>query len=524
LVVALLATLVSVDAAIARTVTWARADDALTLDPHAAGGGPTRTISHQIYEPLLIRDSQGKTVPALAESWNLTSNPLIWEFKLRRNVVFHDETPFTADDVVFSLNRARQPASDMRPLLASVETVTKLDPYTVRVRTRTPSPLLPASLTHLFIMSKSWSEKHRTTRVHNIRNEQEPYAARHANGTGPFALVSREPDVKTVLRRNDNYWGKDLVPLEITELIYRPMTSDVDRVAALLAGEVDFVQDVPVRELQRLQKSPDIIVNVGPENRAIFLGLNVGEIELASSNIKGRNPFADKRVRHAISMAINRQAIQRDVMFGQSIPTGIIASSIVNGYTRQLDQIPPVDIAKAKTLLAEAGYPDGFSVRLNCPNDSFVNDIEICNNLVTQLAQIGMKINLVTLPQAVHVPLIRKTPPEVDFYLMGRGAPTFDSEYIFSQLYHTRTDRFGHWNATRYSNAEVDKLTQAVAQETDLTRRNQTIAQLWRIAQDETIYVPLHIQTLAYAMKNDLDIPVDVENAPKLKYAKVKRL
>jgi peptide/nickel transport system substrate-binding protein len=522
-VVGFLAALVSIGAAEARTLTWARAEDAITLDPHVAGGGPTRTLSHQIYEPLIIRDNQGKALPALAESWNLTSNPQIWEFKLRRGIVFHDETPFTADDVVFSLNRARQPTSAIRSLLASVDAIIKVDAYTVRVRTRVADPLLPANLTHLFIMSKSWSEKNRTTRVQNLKSEEEPYAARHANGTGPFVLVSREPEVRTVMRRNGNYWGKDLVPLEITELVYRPIKSDADRVAALLSGEVDFVQDVPVEDLQRLQKTQGISVNVGPENRAIFLGMNVGDVELVSSSIKGRNPFADKRVRQAISMAINRQAIQRTVMHGQSIPTGIIASSLINGYTRQLDQIPPVDIPKAKALLAEAGYPGGFSVTLDCPSDSFVNDEKICQDLAAQLAQIGMTVNLVVQSEATLVPLIRKTPPEVDFYLMGRSTPTFDSEYLFSQLYHTRSDRFGHWNATRYSNPEVDRLTEAILQETDLNRRNQIIAQIWRMVQDDLIYVPLHIQTLAYAMKNDFDVPVDVENVPKLKYVKFKK-
>jgi peptide/nickel transport system substrate-binding protein len=524
ILIALLAAIVLPAAfAEARTITWARAEDAITLDPHVVGSGPTRTLSHQIYEPLLIRDNQGKISPALAESWSLTSDPKTWEFRLRRGVHFHDNTAFTADDVVFSLNRARQPISGMSGQLASIEAVTKLDPYTVLVRTRAPDPLLPSNLTHLFMMSKAWAEKNRTTRVQNLRSPEEPYAARHANGTGPFVLISREPEQRTVMRRNENYWGRDTAPLEITELVYRPIRSDADRVAALLSGEVDFVQDVPVEELQRLQKAPGIAVNVGPENRAIFLGLNVGDVELGSSNIKGRNPFADRRVRQAISMTINRQAIQRNVMRGQSIPTGIIISSMVNGYTRQLDQIPPVDIPKAKGLLAEAGYPNGFSVTLDCPSDSFINDEKLCQDLAVQLAQIGMTVNLVVQPEAMHVPLIRRTPPEVDFYLMGRATPTFDSEYVFSQLYHTRSDRFGHWNATRYSNPEVDKLTEAIVQETDLNRRNDIIGQIWRIVQDDLVYVPLHIQTLAYAMKNDFDVPVDVENAPKLKYVKFKK-
>lgn len=508
-------------AAEARTVTWARSGDSLTLDPHAVNEGMTHALAHQIYEPLIIRDSQGKSLPALAESWQMTSDPTVWEFKLRSGVKFHDGKPFTADDVIFSFQRALQPASSMKPLLSSIEQLIKVDDFTLQVKTKRPNPLLPASLTDLFIMSKGWAEEHDVTQVQDLKAGEQSYAALHANGTGPFVLVSREPGVKTVMRRNETYWGRGQAPIEISELVYLPIKSDERRIEALRSGDVDFVQDVPVREIQRLQEEDGIRVAVGPENRSIFLGLNVGGAELATSDVKGRNPFADKRVRHAINMAVDRQAIQRDVMHGQSIPTGFIAPPGVNGYSKELDVIPPNDIEAAKAMMAEAGYPDGFSVTLHCPNDSYVNDKAICEAVVGQLAEIGIKAHLVAQPKAAHFPLVQNE--ESDFYLLGWGVPTFDSHYILSHLYHTKTGEEGDWNGTRYSNPEVDGMIDSLSADTDLVRRNEIIASIWRILQEETIYVPIHVQTLAYAMKPDLDIPVDISNRPKLKLVKLRK-
>lgn len=508
-------------AAEARTVTWARSGDSLTLDPHAQNEGVTHALAHQIYEPLILRDSQGKPLPALAESWEVTSDPTVWEFRLRRGVEFHDGRPFTADDVIFSYERALQPNSDMKLLLSSVEELIKVDDHTLQIRTRWPNPLLPANLTDLFIMSKEWAEEHDAVAVQDFRSGEDSYAARHANGTGPFGLVSREPGIKTVMRRNDSYWGRGQVPLEITELVYVPMQSDELRIEALLSGKVDFVQDVPVQEIRRLQENESVRVVVGPENRSIFLGMNVGGAELETSDVKGVNPFGDTRVRQAINIAVNRQAIQSEVMHGQSIPTGVIVPPGVNGYTKELDVIPPNDVEKAKAMMAEAGYADGFSVTFHCPNDRYVNDEAICKAVVDQLAQIGIRVNLVAQPKSDHFALIQDE--QSDLYLLGWGVPTFDSEYIFSFLYHTKTEKQGAWNGTRYSNSEIDRRIESLSTETDLTKRNETIAMIWRFLQAEMIYVPIHVQTLAYAMKRDLDIPVDISNQPNLKLVRIRK-
>jgi len=506
----------------ARSLTWARTGDALTLDPHAQNEGPTLNLQHQIYEPLLLRDHTGKIHPTLAVSWKVTADPTVWEFKLRQGVKFHNGNPFNADDVVFSLDRARQPTSDMKGLLTSIESVSKVDDYTVHIKTKGPNPLLPNYLTNLHMMDKEWCEANNTVTVQDYKAKKDNFAVRNANGTGAYKLVSREQDVRTVLKRNEAYWGNGEVPLGISDITYVVIKSDATRVAALLSGEVDFVQDMPPQDIDRLEKTPGLKVNFGPENRTIFFGMDVSSPELTSSNIKGKNPFADKRVRQAMNMAIDREAIKRAVMRGQSVPAGVIAPPFVNGYTKELDALPKVDVAKATALLKDAGYPDGFQVTLHCPNDRYINDADICQAGTAMLAKVGIKVNLVAQPKGPHFTLIQKNPPETEFYLLGWGVPPYDSHYIFSFLYHTRSGSEGSWNATRYSNPEIDGAIRSLTSEVDTGKRNATIAKIWGVLASELNYIALHHQMLAYAMKRDLNIPVSPENTVHMKFVAAK--
>jgi peptide/nickel transport system substrate-binding protein len=512
----------AVAAADARSLTWARTGDALTLDPHAQNEGATHNLLHQVYEPLLIRDHTGKVHPALAVSWTVTADPAVWEFKLRGGVKFHNGNPFTADDVVFSLDRARQPTSDMKGLLTSIEAVTKVDDLTVHVRTKGPNPLLPNYLTNLYMMDKEWSEANNTVTVQDYKANKDNFSVRNANGTGAYTLVSRQQDVKTVLKRNEAYWGKGKVPLGISDITYVVIKSPSTRVAALLSGEVDFVQDVPPQDIDRLSRQSGLKVNVGPENRAIFFGMDVASPELKTSNVKGKNPFADKRVRQAIDIAIDREGIKRAVMRGLSVPAGLIAPPFVNGYSKELDALPKVDLAKAQALLKDAGYPEGFQVTLHCPNDRYTNDAGICTAATAMLAKIGIKVNLIAQPKGPHFTLIQKEPPETDFYLLGWGVPTYDSHYIFSFLYHTRKGSEGSWNATRYSNGEIDAAIRSLTSEVDAGKRNAAVARIWSVLAGEHVYVAIHHQVLAYAMKRDLDIPVSPDNAVHMKFVTAK--
>jgi len=504
--------------AAARSVKWARSGDALTLDPHAQNEGPTHNVLHLVYEPLILRERTGKLLPTLATSWRTTEDPSVWEFKLRQGVKFHNGNAFNADDVIFSLERARQPTSDMKGLITFIDKVSKIDDYTVHIRTKGPNPLVPNYLTNLYMMDKQWAEANNTVTVQDFKEKKDNFAVRNANGTGAYVLVSREQDVRTHLRRNEDYWGKGEFALGVSEISYLTIKSDATRIAALLSGEVDFVQDVPVQDIDRLEKTPGLKVNFGPENRSIFLGLNVASPELGSSNVKGKNPFADKRVRQAVNMAVDREAIKRVVMRGQSIPAGVIVPPFVNGYTKELDRLPKVDVEHARALIKEAGFADGFQVTLNCPNDRYINDEGICQAVTAMLAKIAIKVNLVVQPKGPHFTLIQKTPPETDFYLLGWGVPTYDSHYIFSFLYHTRSGQEGGWNGTRYANPQLDRKIEGLAAEIDAAKRNASIAELWQILSEETIYIALHHQMLAYAMKSDLDIKVSPENHVHMKF------
>jgi peptide/nickel transport system substrate-binding protein len=506
----ILAAGITAGAAGAETLRWARSADNLTMDPHSQNTGPTHAFNHQIYEPLVIRALDGGLRPTLATEWRiLEEDPTVWEFKLRQGVKFHDGADFTAEDVVFSIERAKMPTSNMKELLASVEEVTAVDDHTVHMRTAGPNPLLVDNLTNLFMMDRGWAEANNAAVPQNFDAGEEHFAARNANGTGPYVLVSREPDARNVARAFEDYWGKDEFPLDVTEIVYTPITSAATRVAALLSGEVDFVQDVPVQDIARLEQTAGIRVTRGPENRTIFFGMNVGSDELTYGTAEG-NPFKDKRVRQAINMAIDREAIQQVVMRGESIPLGTIAPPFINGYEEWMGAYPAVDVDAAKALLAEAGYPDGFQVTLHCPNDRYVNDEGICQAAVGMLGRIGINATLESRSLSIHFPGISNM--ETDFFLLGWGVPTFDSLYVFDFLYHCREGGKGSWNATRFCDPELDAQIGTLASEPDFEKRNATIRAIWERVQDETIYVPIHVQTLARAMKDTLDIPVDPSN------------
>ncbi|MDG1336817.1 MAG: ABC transporter substrate-binding protein [Tateyamaria sp.] len=501
----------------AETLKWARAGDSLTLDPHAQNEGPTSTLAHQIMEPLIIRDHTGAIEAALATEWGPSAdNPNIWVFKLREGVTFHDGAAFDSEDVVFSMNRAMTPDSDYKELLASVKEVRAAGPYTVEIETNGPNPIMSNNLTNLFIMDKGWAEANGAVKVQDYEGGENTFAAKNANGTGPYKLVSREPDVKTVLAANENYWGAGEFPLQVTAVEYTPIQNPATRVAALLSGEVDFIQDVPVQDLARVAGTNGLDVRTAPQNRVIFFGLNAGDADLANDNIEGANPLADVRVRRAMSMAINRDAIKQVVMRGQSDPAGMIAPPFVNGWDADMDGSSTTNIEGAKALMAEAGYGDGFSIQLDCPNDRYINDEAICQASVGMLAQIGIDVNLDAKPKAQHFPLLSNL--QTDFYMLGWGVPTYDSEYIFNFLVHGRTDKYGSWNATRFTNDALNEKIVSLASNTDLAARNADIAAIWQVVQDEAIYIPLHHQVLNWGMKSNVGTIVDPGDSPKMKY------
>ena len=506
-------------AAPAETLRWARASDPTSLDPHAFNVGTNFSLLHQMYETLVTRDAKGRLQPSLATSWKLTDDPTVWEFKLRPNVKFHDGAALTASDVVFSLNRAKGPTAQVKSLLSSMVEARAVDALTVQVKTSGPNLIFPNNLTNLFIMNAAWARAKGAETTQDASTSTENFATRNVNGTGPYQLASHEMDAKTVMKLNPRYWGKGLAPLQVTELIYVPIKSPATRVAALLSGEVDFAQDIPAQDVARLKQDQRLRINEGPENRSIFLGLNVGGKELKYSSLKGRNPLADARVREAIHLAIDRDAIKRSVMRGLSIPSGIIAPPFVHGYTRAMAAYPKVDVPRAKKLMADAGYANGFDLTLYSTNDRYVNDEAISTAVAGFLGRIGIKTTVISRPIAQHSVAINNA--DADFYLFGWGVPTYDSAYIFDFLVYTRgKDGRGPTNATGFSSASVDADIASLASESDKARRDAAIQRIWDVVQKERFYIPLHDQMVHFASIRRLNIPVHPENEVHFKEVK----
>jgi peptide/nickel transport system substrate-binding protein len=498
-----------------KVLRWASQGDALTYDPMSQNEGPTISASRQIYETLIIRNYRQEKEPCLATSWKVL-DPKTWEFKLRQGIKFHDGTPFTAEDVVFSFKRAMSPTSEFKGYIPSVVDVKAIDNSTVHLMTSGPNPIMPDQVTNIFIMSKKWCENHNAVQPQNFKEKQEMYTVRNANGTGPFKLELREPDIKTIVMKNPTWWRLKENPHNIDRIIYTPITNAATRVAALLSGEVDFVLDPPFQDLARISASPNLKTQQISQIRTIFYGLDQGSAELRSSNIKGKNPFKDKRVRQAINMAIDRSSIQKVVMRGLSVPAAVITAPGVHGYPQELDKkLPPLDLEKAKRLLAEAGYPNGFEVAMDVPNDRYNNDEAIGQATVGMLGKIGIKVKLVSQSKSLHFPKISKRTS--DFYMLGWGVPTLDSAYVFSYLY----QKDGQWNATGYDNPRVNQLTKEINVETNLPKRDAMIAEVWKIVNDDVVYIPLHHQVIVWAMKKNLELPIDAQDAPQFRFGRI---
>jgi peptide/nickel transport system substrate-binding protein len=505
----------------AKTLRWASQGDALTLDPHSQNEGPTSAMNAHVYEPLISRNPSLAKVPALAVSWQPIA-PDTWEFKLRPDVKFSDGTPFTADDVVFSYNRALAPTSDFRAYISSIKEVKAADPLTVHIITNGPNPILPDYATSILIMSKAWAEKHNAAKPQSYKDKEETYAVRNAMGTGAYTLKQRDPDVKTVMAKNPTYWGAKDFPDYPDELVYTPIKEPATRVAALISGQVDFVLDAPLQDIARIKQTPGLKTEETAQVRSIFLGLDMGAAELKYSDVKGKNPFADKRVRQAMYQAIDIEAIKAKVMRNFAAPAGLITSPGVHGHTKDLDKRLKYDVAAARKLMAEAGYPNGFSVTLDCPNDRYNNDEQICQAVTGMLAQIGIKVDLQARSKTLHFPKLQKK--DSSFFLLGWGVPTLDSHYVFTFLYQTNNPekKVGGWNYTGYSNPKLDELTDAMLKEVDQAKRDKMIADAWALAVADMPYLPLHHQLIVWAMSDKVTMPIFANDSPNFKYAKIK--
>src|SRR6201991_4180309 len=497
----------------AQTLRYANQGDLKSLDPYTLK--ETTTIAHHghVYEGLVTRDKDLKIVPALAESWE-TPEPTRWRFHLRKGVKFHNGDAFTADDVIFSADRVRAKGSNFLTNVAADAKFVKIDDYTIDVKLDSPNPILISQWDGWYIMDKKWCEEHNAVAPTPASATTPSYASLNANGTGPFMIESHQPGVKTVFKANPNWWRKPEHNLK--EIIFTPIGSDATRVAALLSGEVDVIEPVPIQDIQRVDASGIAKVMTGPELRTIFIGMDQARDELLYSNVKGKNPFKEIRVREAFSKAIDVDLIKTRVMRGLSTPSALMIAPELYPLSKDFTR-PKVDPDGAKKLLTEAGYPDGFEVTMDCPNDRYVNDAAICQAVVGMLARIGVKIDLLAQPKAQYFAKVLKPGGfQTSFYLLGWTPATMDSQNVLHDIMGCRDDpkdsTRGEANLGGYCNKDVDALTDKITFETDTAKRDQLIKQAFEIGIKDYGYIPLHQQALAWGVSNKVKLTQRADN------------
>lgn len=485
----------------AQTVRIANQGDALSMDPHSLNESLQLSVTGNVYEPLVGRNKDLSLTPMLATSWKQTS-PTVWRFELRKGVQFHDGTPFTADDVVFSLARTQVEGSDMKSYTNDFKEVRKIDSHTVEIETKTPFPILPDVLSLVYIMSKKWCETNQATVPVDRRKGVENTASFKANGTGPFRVRERQPNVRTVFTRNGSYWGK--IEGNVTEVVFTPIGNDATRVAALLSGEVDVMEPVPVQDIDRVNSSANTRAITGPELRTIFLGMDQKRDELLYSNVKGKNPFKDKRVRQAFYQAIDIEGIKKTVMRGASNPSAQLVGPGINGFQPEMKRLP-YDVEAAKKLMAEAGYPNGFEVSMNCPNDRYVNDGRICQTVAANLSRINVKINLQAETKGTYFPKVLRR--DTSFYMLGWTPATYDAHNVMNAIMRCVDDKgAGQFNLGAYCNPKVDELTLKVQAETDKDKRNAHIKEAFDLHAADVGHIPLHQQALAWGVNKKVKL------------------
>ncbi|MBS74701.1 MAG: ABC transporter substrate-binding protein [Variovorax sp.] len=497
---------------------WASQDDAATMDPDAFNHGPTMTVLGHIYEGLVRRDREQRIEPALAQSWTQPA-PTVWRFRLREGVRFHDGSLLTAEDVVFSLKRAMTPESDMKVFAASIADVKAVDATTVDVVTEFPNAALLQSLPELKVMSKAWAEKNGALRPADMRQKSENFATRNTNGTGPFKLSVREPDVRTVLVAHTGWWDKP--GTNITEATMVKISSAATRVAALLSGELDFAYPIPLQDIPRVEASTGYKVLQGPEIRNLFLSMDQASPELRYASVKGKNPFADRRVRLAIYQAIDIEAIGKRILRDSAVPTGILVPRGVNSVDAAMVARPfPYDLAAAKKLLAEAGYPTGFEVTLDCTNDRYVNDEQVCTAIAGMLSRIGVKVAVNALPGARFFTKVGAGDSSFNFF--GYTPVNLDAYNTLNVMMATRDGKAGQWNVGRYSNPEVDRLIGQVLTEMDPQARTRLVTQAMTLHRNDVGHIPLYQQGLAWGMRKNVDAALQSDNRVNLRFISVR--
>lgn len=506
----LAALLLSASAVSAQTLRWASQGDPQTMDPHSQNESMTNMMNGQVYEGLVARGRKLELVPALATEWQQVS-PLVWRFKLRPNVKFHDGQPFTADDVIYSIERANAPTSQINVYAGQVGTPRKVDDLTVEFVLSKPNPIFLQHIAQpLWMMSKSWSEKHKVLKPLDFKNKEELYTGMNANGTGPYMLVSRQPGIKTTYKRNPHWWGKR--EGNVQEIVFTPIPNDATRLAALISGELDFVLDPAPRDVARLRNTPGVKIVEGPENRIVFIGMDQQRDELLYGSLKSKNPFKDLRVRKALYHAIDIETLRTKLMNGLAIPTGSMTPSPIASFNdAELEKRMPYDLALARKLMAEAGYADGFEVTLDCPNNRYINDEEICIALAGMWSQLKVKVRVNAMPRVNYFPKLEKF--DTSMYMLGWGGSVTDAETTFTPVMRNLGEKgVGSYNYGRHKDDKFDALAAQSSVEADPAKREQLIRAALKEFKEQVHTLPLHRQVIPWAARQNVNVVHRADN------------
>jgi peptide/nickel transport system substrate-binding protein len=503
--------------ALGKTLRLASAFDPQSMDPHALALLYQTRIASQIYEALVGRDRDFKLEPALALSWQ-NIDARTWRFKLRPDVKFHDGTVLTADDVVFSIERALARTSQRSFQLRGITGARKVDGLTVDILLAAPDAVLPDKLWLVAIMSKAWCEKHGVQLPQDYNARQETFAVRNTNGTGPFMLSRYDPDTRAVLVANPNWWGRGGPGTgNLTEAQYTVIQSDATRLAALASGEADFVVDPPFQDVARLKQDKKLkyaeVSDIGTQ----YLGFDQARTELQFADVKGRNPFKDVRVRRAIYQAIDVDAIIGKVLRGQATPTGSPISRLLDGYVPDLEKRLPYDLVAARALMKEAGYAEGFSVTLDCVNVTY--RAAVCQAIAAMLAQVGIRVTYQPSPTATFFPKL--TQATSSFFEFG-WSPTTDPWAMLNSIVRSYDGAgAGTFNGGRYSNPKMDELIDAIRVEPDIGKRRQLIGSALRLWQSDLPLLPLYRRTLTWVMRPGISAVPWPNDIVELRWVKI---
>lgn len=476
--------------------------DPVSLDPMEQLSGATLQMAHLIFDPLVRTNSKLEFTPRLAESWEQVS-PTVTRFRLRQGVKFHSGNPMTADDVVWSFNRYKK-SGDFKAVFEPYTELKKVDDFTVDLVAKEPYPLVLANATYLFVMdSKFYSGQTEDGKDKSaVEKGTGSFASTNESGTGVFKVKNRQQGVKLELTKNKDYWGPSG---NVENLTWVPIKENATRLAALLSGGVDLIAPVAPTDLDRVREDENSDLLTMASDRLITVQLNQKVVP----------EFKNPKVRQAIVHAVNNEGIAKKIMRGFATAG---AQFSPKGYAGHDDSLTPrFDLDKAKQLMKEAGYENGFTVSMIAPNNRYVNDEKIAQAIAAMLKKINITVNLTTMPKAQYWPEFDKK--ENGIQLIGWSSDTGDSANYSEYLTMTPNEETGRgqYNAGFYSNAELDNLVNKANAEMDAGKRAEMLKKVSKIEYDDAAYVPLHWQNLSWGYNKkitNLADNVNLKNFP----------